>query len=486
MSVAQARVQRLDAAQRAHEKAKFTTTSSLAWRQRPELLPRPGSGSTRRQPVNVGGDLPAVEGARSAQQQDLRAQVATLRSQAAGELARARVELGDRVTMAEWSAWFADHSSAFDQLRKEATQKRRALSRRLRADPTLPRCPRAPPAPHADVREALSPWQLLLRGRSGWHSYRLAGRLHVVYLCRHANTTWVVDLTRVGTWQQRVVCIPYDAKLSTAMQPLAHLPADAAGSAAVFEIAISAKCAADHIEVSFLDRQQLTAELRPPAKGSRQRSRPDHSDAESGSSGSSGANTEAELPSHRSEDSDGLPEVETDLETEVEEPGQPSSSGSDADGPSAASAPPRHGPGTWTVFRNFWWLVSSNPAFADVRINLTSDMVSAGLGVGVQKQLTPKHFGESKPNVPVTVLLLRCWSIWRARQSPAWLADQAHPYRPRELREQVRALRQDLLEFHAALAPGTPFLRSPRAQGLARDWVADLVEVVTQRASGAK
>ena len=311
---------RLEAAERAHNTAKFTNPFSFAWRQRPELLPRPGSGSTRREPVNVGGDFLALQEAMSAQEHDSRRLVAKLRAEAAANLARARAEVGDLVTMAEWAEWFDKNSAAFAKARKAATRERRALSRRLRADRTLPRRPPAPPAAHADRRAALNPLQLLLSGRSGWHSVRLPGRLLLLFLWHQGNTTWVVDLTRVGTLRHRVVCIPYDARLSTAMQPLAHFMADAAGTATVYEIAIGAACVAESIEISFLDRQQIIEELRPPSKGSRQRPRPADSDAESGSSAScSEAGTEADLPSHRSEDSDVTREVETDLETVVED-----------------------------------------------------------------------------------------------------------------------------------------------------------------------
>ena len=129
-----------------------------------------------------------------------------------------------------------------------------------------------------------------------------------------------------------------------------------------------------------------------------------------------------------------------------------------------------------------WRKVASNPAYDDVRINLASDMANAGMGPGVQKQLTPRQFGETKPNVPVTVFLLRCWSVWRARQVPAWLADEAHPYRPRELAHQVRTLRSELVRFQAALAPGSPFCGTASAERVARGWAPDLVTHVKARA----
>ena len=105
--------------------------------------------------------------------------------------------------------------------------------------------------------------------------------------------------------------------------------ADEAGPAKVYELAIDAACGADSFEISFVDMQQILSEPRPPARRTTQRTRPGDSDA---SSGSSEASTEADLPNHRSEDSAATPEVETDLESGVDEVGRKLSSGSDTDG----------------------------------------------------------------------------------------------------------------------------------------------------------
>ena len=212
------------------------------------------------------------------------------------------------------------------------------------------------------------------------------------------------------------------------------------------------------------------------------------------------------MPSQRSEDSDVLPEVETDLESAVDDPGVDISSGSDTDAAAAAVAPDdaaaamapdgagaalapqlRAGRDTWTVFRNLWWRITSSALYKDVRINIASEMANAGMGADglqVQKQFKPERFGETKPNVPVTVLVLRCWSIWRAQQG-SWIDDVRHPYRRRELRHQQKLLRDDVASFHAAaaLAPDAPFCNNADAHRLARHWVPDIVTAVTGRSA---
>ena len=255
---------RLEAAESALTKAKLTNPASLAWRQRPELLPRPGSGSTRGGPVNTGGNLPALRQARAGQEQDLRKQVAQERSEAAAELARARDDVGERVTMAEWLEWFNKNSAQFAEARKTATQERRAFSRRLQADRSLPRQPRAPPAAHADSSATLSPLQRLLRRRSGWHSVLLPGRLLLLFLRRQGATTWILDLTKIGTLRNRVLYIRYVAVMSSALQPLALFLTEAAAGATVHEIAISAACTEEGIEISFVDTEHIVSEMRPP------------------------------------------------------------------------------------------------------------------------------------------------------------------------------------------------------------------------------
>ena len=293
--------------------------------------------------MNTGGNLPALLEARAAQEQDLRKQVAQLRSEAAADLARARDDVGERVTMAEWVEWFNKNSAHFAEARKTATQERRAFSRRLQADRSLPRQPRAPPAAHADSGATLNPLQRLLRGRSGWHSVLLPGRLLLLFLWRQGATTWILDLTKIGTLRNRVVYIRYDAVMSSALQPLALFLTEAAAGATVHENAISAACTEEGIAFSFVDTEHIVSEMRrpPPARRTKkQHTRSVDSDDESGSSSScSEASSAADLPSQRSEDSDVLPEVETDLESAVDDPGVGISSGSDTDGAAAALAP---------------------------------------------------------------------------------------------------------------------------------------------------
>ena len=398
--------------------------------------------------------------------------------------------------MAEWAEWFEQNSTTFANSKTVSTKERRALSRRLLADPTLPRCPRAPPAADADVVAEPTHVQRLLRGRSGWHIVRLSTRMLVLFFWQRGHTTWVLDITGCGTLRHRAVCILFDAHMSAAMQPLADFLGDDDGPATVFEVAIEAACSALSIDISFVDRQQILSELRPPAKRARQRTRPGDSDA---SSGSSEASSAAELPGHRSEDSAATPEVETDLESVVDE-GDQLSSGSDTGGvhggssiapqvhddagEGSADAPQeeglRHARDTWTVFRNMWWRVASHPAYGDVRITLVPGMLNSGIGTGAQKQMTPRQFGEATPNVPCTVFLLRCWSVWRARQG-AWLDDGRYPYRRRELALQVQQLRAELVQFQAALAPGSPFCGSMVAERLARGWAPEIVAAVTGR-----
>ena len=85
----------------------------------------------------------------------------------------------------------------------------------------------------------------------------------------------------------------------------------------------------------------------------------------------------------------------------------------------------------------------------DVRINLSSQMANAGMGAHVQKQLTPRHYGETKPNVPCTVFLLRCGSLWRAQQG-SWVDDERHPWRRREFNLGVQDLRAELVRYQAS------------------------------------
>ena len=490
----------IEAAEGAYRQAMRTNASSLAWHLRADLLPRPGAGSRWQKPINVGGDFGALADAQVSNQAQLQRQVTQLRAEAQATLASARARVNGPVTMAEWAQWFAENHETFSQSMRQATEQRRVHNRRLLPDSSLP--PRPAPPPNADADNAASPAPLLslLRRRTGWHALRTPRRMRLLFLWPYNGVTWVFDPNaplRGRTW-----IFSLDAMVSGAMQPLSQFVSrEMAAAPEVFEVAIQAAPSAETIEISMVDLQQVLAELRRPAAPRRQQQR-----LESGAS--SAGSSESELSAHLSVASAAVPEVETDLDEGLDGAAPGTSSGSDAEGVPTGSkkapvagdaaeqaagsdeAPPhaalRHSKNTWTQFANLWWRIVSHPNANDVRINLHARLGSAGLGYGVQKQVTPRHFDEVKPLVPRCVFLLRCWSIWRVQRG-SWLDDERYPYRRREFVEQVEILHQDLMDYHRGLPPGAPFLNNAAAASVARRWAPAVVDGVAaaRRSSGA-
>ena len=84
--------------------------------------------------------------------------------------------------------------------------------------------------------------------------------------------------------------------------------------------------------------------------------------------------------------------------------------------------------------------------------------------------MTPEHYGETVSNCPATLLLLRCWGIWRARLGPhgGWSAQRDG---------RMRILELEIVAVRAAIAamsqPGKPILNSAAADHFVRLWFPD-------------
>ena len=77
-----------------------------------------------------------------------------------------------------------------------------------------------------------------------------------------------------------------------------------------------------------------------------------------------------------------------------------------------------------------------------MRIHMRNSAMSSGLGnQGQSKQMTPTHFGETIESCPVTILLLRAWSICRVHGG-AWAS--AKTCRQRSIDEELSLLKRDV------------------------------------------
>ena len=124
-----------------------------------------------------------------------------------------------------------------------------------------------------------------------------------------------------------------------------------------------------------------------------------------------------------------------------------------------------------------WWYINQKPPNLDIKIHMkTPFRTPPGFGMGVMglwtKTLSPHHYGETILDATRTMLLLRSWSIWRARLA-GWVA--ARECRQRECARQAEKLVE---EVAAQSVGGQPLLRHPDADALLVKWTPDVAEAV--------
>ena len=127
-----------------------------------------------------------------------------------------------------------------------------------------------------------------------------------------------------------------------------------------------------------------------------------------------------------------------------------------------------------------WFYITQTPGLSDVKIWMKMqfrDSVNGMGSSGMSKTLTPRHYGDSLDDPWRSLLLLKAWAIWRARQQ-GWA--QARECRLREVASQARRLACSLRTAHAERGlPLNPLLGNLPADALLRKWVPDIIAAVT-------
>ena len=101
-----------------------------------------------------------------------------------------------------------------------------------------------------------------------------------------------------------------------------------------------------------------------------------------------------------------------------------------------------------------------------------------GLGTtSMSRTLTPYHYGDEWDNPWRSLLLLRSWSIWRARWQ-GWARAKEH--RLREVGRQVARFTADLRQAHEEheVSLQIPLLGNVLAHQLLSKWTADVVSAI--------
>ena len=140
----------------------------------------------------------------------------------------------------------------------------------------------------------------------------------------------------------------------------------------------------------------------------------------------------------------------------------------------------RHLPGTWKVWEGTWFYITKTPGWIDVKCCLKHQFRQGEEGMGtssMSRTLSPHHYGDVWEDPWRTLLLLRSWSIWRARWQ-GWA--RAKEFRMREVGRQVARFTAELRQAHLDhdLALAVPLLGNATAHHLLVKWTADVVSAV--------
>ena len=159
----------------------------------------------------------------------------------------------------------------------------------------------------------------------------------------------------------------------------------------------------------------------------------------------------------------------------IAKPLKPDSAATCADegtSPAATGASKMRRSGYQPLWEDPYFAVWSHPTLTFVRVIMRDGWRSASpVGMGTAnatRQVTPRHYQDSSSDPIRSVLLLRAWCLWRARQN-GW-AD-AQRGRSRHFKEQAALLERDI----KALGSHVGFTGNRKADSMLESWVPDIV-----------
>ena len=139
----------------------------------------------------------------------------------------------------------------------------------------------------------------------------------------------------------------------------------------------------------------------------------------------------------------------------------------------AAAALVRHPRGTFKVAEYTWFYITKTSGRLDVKIHMKNPWRQSSTGMGnsqTTKTLTTSHYGDDWENPWRTLLLLRAWSCWRARQA-GWVFAEVH--RVREHHAELARMEADI-RSRSLGAISAPLLGNFACHQLFSTWIPDL------------
>ncbi len=473
--------------------ATFTSRGSLAFeepRVRPKGVP---FGGASRLPANGGASgLPATGGASSATggatdespiktfAEECAHELFERRQEAIGvaqDTVRKLRECGDGVpiTRLELAVWISENLVEFRERMRTAPARRRQLTLRLWPHENLPK-PEQRLQPQADVGTTLqTAWAQILFGRTGWHGLDTTKGPRLFWLQCYHMRAFVIDLEsfRDGAGYT----LRDDFNIVAQLTPLAALEVALADTQVrrVFCFKVQgAPATGGGVTLHVVEGLHLISPLARTAT-----KKVDEDSA--GSDEEDYKHSESDFQSSECAVDTGSDECEsTDASSSTTSEAEPTSALTDDLVKPAKRARGRHTPAAGgmklssqpRLYENDYFVIGRRVDGPSLICNIRERWIPEPQGMGravpMSRSISPHHLLEDVETPVRTMLCLRAWMVWRARQG-GWAS--ATPSRDRLFQEEAARLLFDMRRLQPQ-ADGC--LGNVRATTMVRTWVPDL------------
>ena len=143
----------------------------------------------------------------------------------------------------------------------------------------------------------------------------------------------------------------------------------------------------------------------------------------------------------------------------------------------ATKKPAKFGRSGATIFDNGYFMIKGHELDLKMHIHdrwLVPPPTGIGRSHNMSKTITPKTVGEERADPVRTLLLLKAWMLWRARQIPGWI--ESCSARQRLFTEEADLV---LAQVKRMQPQNDRLLGNTLASKMMRDWVPDIVALAT-------
>ena len=465
----------IQAAQKELRRARHSNAYSLAWRELRGAVPRASGAIPDQEPFH--GDSQLLQDHAAANSDRLEAALQQDRLRASGRLAAASGAAWLPASEADWVALLGEREVHFRALVREATQRRRGLSRRREADPAMPApLPRLRPTGEVQASEASK----LLRGCTGWYLFRVSPP-KLAFVVHHGNAVHAMDMLPF-TLQGNAVELGADFRVGGHLRPLEELLLHTGPLQVLEVVAMDADATPRGVRLKPTHFRIVQPRKRAPrvaaALGAMDESGEDSMEewawaAKDADVASVAPSVETDVEGSDDSVSDGNTVDEAAIASGAADASATAAASGATDAMRADAEPSfvhRAPPGTHVVWLNPWFYMAKNLGEGYVRIWINRAWLGVDeLGVtAMSRALTPQAYGQTMADSTRCELALRAWACSRAMRG-GWAARR--PHRLAQIAADEERLEADV----RLLAELDGLLGEHRLNEMLRQWVPHVV-----------